>query len=219
MPYPVEEFRRISASGGEEWVRLGGVTVHRTALIGFAFPAFPSVSRRPTPYGPPDIGSGTIIGPGAIVYAGAILGERCFVAPRAQIREGAIIGPDSGIGFNAEIGAECVIGPRFRAQSFAFVVAGSKIGADVFYGQHTYAANEKYPDRREWTGGEKGPEIGDGAAIGAGAYLSPGVAVGAGATVGAGAVVTRDVPAARTVKGNPARLPQLTLARDKRRHA
>lgn len=214
MAYPVEEFRRIAAApGAEEWVRLSGVTVHRTALVGFAFPAYPSVSRRPHPYGAPEIGAGTIIGPGAIVYAGAVVGERCFVAPRAQIREGAVIGPDSAIGFNAEIGAECALGARFRAQSFAFVVAGTRCGDDVFYGQHAYAANEKYPDRREWTGGERGPEIGAGAAIGAGAYLAPGVAVGAGATVGAGAVVTRDVPAARTVKGNPARLPTLTLAR------
>lgn len=41
--------------------------------------------------------------------------------------------------------------------------------------------------------------------IGAGAIVLPGVTIGRGAVVGAGAVVSRDVPAATTVKGIPAR--------------
>ncbi|WP_300058109.1 sugar O-acetyltransferase [uncultured Roseobacter sp.] len=48
-------------------------------------------------------------------------------------------------------------------------------------------------------------EIGRNVWIGGGALLLPGVTVGDDAVIGAGAVVTRDVPAATTVAGNPAR--------------
>ena len=45
-----------------------------------------------------------------------------------------------------------------------------------------------------------------GSTIGSGAVIREGVSVGEGAFVGAGAVVLNDVPAHRTVVGNPARL-------------
>ncbi|HEV7622644.1 MAG TPA: glycosyltransferase [Amnibacterium sp.] len=54
--------------------------------------------------------------------------------------------------------------------------------------------------------GGPSPVIEDGVELGAGAIVLGGVTVGAGARVGAGAVVLRDVPAGRTVVGNPARL-------------
>ena len=47
--------------------------------------------------------------------------------------------------------------------------------------------------------------IGRNAWIGGGAIVMPGVTVGEDAIVGAGSVVTRDVPAAQTVIGSPAR--------------
>jgi len=42
--------------------------------------------------------------------------------------------------------------------------------------------------------------------IGAGAIILPGVSIGDDALIGAGSVVTRDVPAAATAFGNPARV-------------
>jgi sugar O-acyltransferase (sialic acid O-acetyltransferase NeuD family) len=50
-----------------------------------------------------------------------------------------------------------------------------------------------------------GAVVHENAWIGAGAVILPGITVGTDAIVGAGAVVTRDVPAATTVAGNPAR--------------
>jgi maltose O-acetyltransferase len=42
--------------------------------------------------------------------------------------------------------------------------------------------------------------------IGGGAIILPGVTIGDGSVVGAGSVVVRDVPAAKVVAGNPARI-------------
>lgn len=50
------------------------------------------------------------------------------------------------------------------------------------------------------------PVIGDDVEFGAGAVVIGGVHVGDGAVIGANAVVVKDVPAGRTVAGNPARL-------------
>ena len=47
--------------------------------------------------------------------------------------------------------------------------------------------------------------IGENVWIGGGAILMPGVTIGDGAIVGAGSVVLKDVAAAATVAGNPAR--------------
>jgi acetyltransferase-like isoleucine patch superfamily enzyme len=48
--------------------------------------------------------------------------------------------------------------------------------------------------------------IEDDVCIGIGAIVLKGIRIGRGARIGAGAVVTRDVPAGRTVTGNPARI-------------
>ena len=62
-------------------------------------------------------------------------------------------------------------------------------------------------DRRS-TGLESGKpvRIGRNVWIGGGAIILPGVSIGDDALIGAGSVVTRDVPAAVTVAGNPARI-------------
>lgn len=60
--------------------------------------------------------------------------------------------------------------------------------------------------------GGPAPIIGDDVEFGAGAIVIGGVHVGSGATIGANAVVVKDVPAGRTVVGNPARLLDLPQA-------
>ncbi|HUD90923.1 sugar O-acetyltransferase [Sphingobium sp.] len=81
---------------------------------------------------------------------------------------------------------------------------GTQIGTGV---QILTADHPRDPAERA-TGIEWGRpiRIGCNAWIGGGAIILPGVTIGDDAVVGAGSVVTRDVPAGKTVVGNPARV-------------
>jgi serine O-acetyltransferase len=57
-----------------------------------------------------------------------------------------------------------------------------------------------------WNKGKRHPTIGEGVVIGAGAKVLGPIHVGAGAKIGSNAVVVRDVPAAATAVGIPARI-------------
>jgi maltose O-acetyltransferase len=70
-----------------------------------------------------------------------------------------------------------------------------------------YAADHPRDAQKRRDGLEFGRpvRIGSDVWIGGGAIILPGVTIGDGAVIGAGSVVTRDVGAAQTVAGNPAR--------------
>ena len=81
--------------------------------------------------------------------------------------------------------------------------AGTQIGPGV----HIYAADHPRDPELRRKGLEFGRpvRVGKNVWIGGGAILLPGVTVGDDCIIGAGSVVSRDVPAAATVAGNPAR--------------
>jgi acetyltransferase-like isoleucine patch superfamily enzyme len=126
---------------------------------------------------------------------------------------GCTIGDRTRIGAFVEIQRGAVIGADCKIQSHTFVCDGVRIHDRVFVGHGVMFVNDKTPrvlnaageaqTEADW---EMLPiEVHEGAAIGSGAVVLGGVTIGAGALVGAGAVVTRDVEAAATVAGVPAR--------------
>lgn len=113
------------------------------------------------------------------------------VANEAEI----IIGDDVGM-------SGCVI----SAAKSIRIGSRVKIGSGVLVVDSDFHALDVVERAKGGLNGISAPvRIGDDVFIGARAIILKGVTIGKGAVVGAGAVVARDVPAGKTVVGNPAK--------------
>ena len=127
---------------------------------------------------------------------------------------GCEVGDDTSIGTFVEIQKGVRIGARCKIQSHTFICEGVTIEDEVFVGHNVNFINDLQPRATNDDGSRQGEAdwkviptvVRRGASIGTGAVLLGGITIGEKAVVGAGSVVTRDVPAGRTVMGNPARL-------------
>jgi acetyltransferase-like isoleucine patch superfamily enzyme len=155
---------------------------------------------------PLELGAGTIVSTGAIVFAGTTLGERVIVGDQACVRERCTIGDDVVVGRGSLVENDTEVGARTKIQADAYVTAYSLLEEDVFIAPCVVTANDNFMGRTERRHAlRRGPTVRRGARIGAAAVLLPGIEVGEEAFVGAGAVVIRDVPPHAVVVGNPAR--------------
>jgi acetyltransferase-like isoleucine patch superfamily enzyme len=170
----------------------------------------PTLSPRSTakrePLAPAELGPGTVVSTGAIVFAGTRLGARVIVGDQACVRERCHVGDDVVVGRGSLIENDTTVGALTKIQADAYITAYSTLEDNVFVAPRVITANDNYMGRTEKRfESVRGPTVRRGARIGAGAILLPGIAVGEEAFVGAGAIVTRDVPARAVVVGNPAR--------------
>ena len=155
---------------------------------------------------PLELGAGTIVSTGAIVFAGTTVGAGVVVGDQSCVRERCVIGDDVVVGRGSLVENDTTIGARTKVQANAYVTAYSTLEEDVFIAPCVVTTNDNFMGRTEQRHAlRRGPTIRRGARIGGGAVLLPGIEVGEEAFVGAGAVVIRDVPARAVVVGNPAR--------------
>jgi acetyltransferase-like isoleucine patch superfamily enzyme len=155
---------------------------------------------------PLELGPGTVVSTGAIVFAGTSVGARAIVGDQACVRERCVIGDDVVIGRGSLVENDTTVGHRTRIQAEAYVTAYSTVEEDVFIAPCVVTTNDNFMGRTERRRElMRGPTLRRGARVGGGAVLLPGIEVGEEAFVGAGAVVLRDVPARAVVVGNPAR--------------
>lgn len=191
----------------EPGVEIGaGTEIMPGAYVGRRPKAVGAVGRRPTFRETLSIGAGCAIGPNAVIYYEARIGDEVLIAEGASIRERTRIADGCVIGRNTTTDAETEIGERARIMSDVVLVARVKIEKGVFIGPGTITTNDDAMGREGFSEEALEPQtIEEGAAIGGNATLLPGVRIGRGATVGAGSVVTKDVEAGVTVVGVPAR--------------
>ena len=155
---------------------------------------------------PLELGAGTTVSTGAVVFAGTRIGARGIVGDQACVRERCTIGDEVVIGRGALIENDTSVGARTKIQANAYVTAYSVLEDDVFIAPCVITTNDNFMGRTERRHAlRKGPTVRRGARGGGGAVLLPGIEVGEEAFVGAGALVLRDVPARAVVVGSPAR--------------
>jgi acetyltransferase-like isoleucine patch superfamily enzyme len=184
-----------------------GVRVLENAVVGKqpSLGASSTASHEPLP--PTEIGAGTVISTGAVVFAGSRIGARCIVGDQSCIRERVELADDCILGRGSLIENDTTVGAGTRIQAEAYITAYSTLEEDVFIAPCVVTTNDNYMGRTERRKAEmRGPTIRRSARVGGGAVLCPGVEIGEEAFVGAGAVVTKDVPARKLVVGNPARV-------------
>jgi acetyltransferase-like isoleucine patch superfamily enzyme len=156
---------------------------------------------------PLELGDGTIVSTGAIVFAGSRIGARVIVGDQACIRERVVVGDDVVVGRGSLVENDTTIGALTKIQAGAYITAYSTLEDNVFIAPCVVTTNDNFMGRTERRHGLiKGATIRRGARVGGGAILCPAVEIGADAFVGAGAVVVRDVPPRVVVVGNPARV-------------
>ena len=121
------------------------------------------------------------------------IGDDCFVGPFTEIQKGA------------------VVGARSRVQSHAFICELVTIGEDCFIGHGVMFINDAFANGGPARGKKelwRETVIGNRVSIGSNATIMP-VRIADDVVIGAGSVVTRDIMAAGTYAGNPARLLKL----------
>jgi len=183
-----------------------GIKVLEHAVVGKQPALSPRSTAKRDPLEPTEIGDGTIISTGAVVFAGAKVGARVILGDQSCVRERVVVGDDVVIGRGSLVENDTTIGAMTKIQAEAYITAYSTLEEHVFIAPCVVTTNDNFMGRTERRHElTKGPTIRRGARIGGGAILCPGVEIGEEAFVGAGAVVTKDVPARVIVVGNPAR--------------
>src|SRR5437660_8375919 len=184
-----------------------GVKVLEYAVVGKQPSLSPRSTAKREPLPPAEIGAGTIVSTGAVVFAGAKVGARVILGDQSCVRERVSVGDDVVIGRGSLVENDTTIGAMTKIQAEAYITAYSTLEEHVFIAPCVVTTNDNFMGRTERRHELiKGPTIRRGARIGGGAVLCPGVEIGEEAFVGAGAVVTKDVPPRKLVVGSPARV-------------
>ena len=184
-----------------------GVKVLEYAVVGKQPVLSPRSTARREPLPPAELGAGTIVSTGAIVFAGTKVGERVIIGDQSCVRERVTIGDDVVLGRGTLVENDTTIGALTKIQANAYITAYSTLEENVFIAPCVVTTNDNFMGRTERRHDLiAGPTIRRGARVGGGAVLCPGVEIGEEAFVGAGAVVTKDVPPRMLVVGNPAKV-------------
>ena len=181
-----------------------GVKVLENAVVGKQPALSPRSTAMREPLPPTEIGDGSVVSTGAIVFAGSRIGARVILGDQSCVRERVTVGDDVVLGRGSLVENDTTIGAMTKIQAEAYITAYSTLEEHVFIAPCVVTTNDNFMGRTERRHElMRGPTIRRGARVGGGAILCPGVEIGEEAFVGAGAVVTKDVPPRVIIVGEP----------------
>src|ERR1700739_4068174 len=183
-----------------------GVKVLEYAVVGKQPSLSPRSTAKRTELPPAEIGDGTIVSTGAVVFAGSKVGARVILGDQSCVRERVLVGDDVVIGRGSLVENDTTIGAMTKIQADAYITAYSTLEEQVFIAPCVVTTNDDFMGRTERRHElVKGPTIRRGARVGGGAVLLPGVEIGEEAFVGAGAGVEEKGGPPGAGGGKPAR--------------
>src|SRR5437667_5441513 len=119
-----------------------GVKVLECAVVGKQPSLSPRSTAKREPLPPTEIGDGTIVSAGAIVFAGSKIGARVILGDQSCVRERVTIGDDVVLGRGSLVENDTTIGARSRIQAGAYITAHSTLEEEVFIGPRVGTTND-----------------------------------------------------------------------------
>src|ERR1700748_3525627 len=104
-----------------------GVKVLEHAVVGKEPSLSPRSTAKRAPLPPAEIGDGTIVSTGAIVFAGSTIGARVILGDQSCVRERVTVGDDVVLGRGSLIENDTTIGDLTKIQAGAYITAYSTL--------------------------------------------------------------------------------------------
>jgi UDP-2-acetamido-3-amino-2,3-dideoxy-glucuronate N-acetyltransferase len=157
--------------------------------------------EAPAVHGTADVDETAELGPGTTVWHLAQIRENARLGSDCIVGRGAYVGPGVVVGDQVKLQNYALVYEPARLEDQVFIGPAAILTNDLF--PRSADASGKLKRPADWEA--MGVVVRRGASIGARAVVLPGVVVGSWAMVAAAAVVTKDVPDFALVAGIPAR--------------
>src|SRR5688572_11294458 len=126
-----------------------GVKVLENAVVGKQPSLSPRSTTRREELPPTEIGDGTIVSTGAIVFAGTRIGARVILGDQSCVRERVTVGDDVVLGRGSLIENDTSVGAMTKIQAMAYITAYSTLEEHVFIAPCVMTTNDNFMGRTE----------------------------------------------------------------------